>query len=103
MRDDDKVIRIRRKRLPLSLLLLGALRYLGRGWTFDDLEEDTGISSETHRIFFHIFVKFGRELMYPMFVKYPTTKEEATTHSYEFNQAGMHGAVGSMDACQIII
>ena len=28
----------------LSLLLLGALRYLGRGWCFDDLEEATCIS-----------------------------------------------------------
>ena len=27
----------------LSLLLLGTLRYLGRGWNFDDLEESTGI------------------------------------------------------------
>jgi hypothetical protein len=24
---------------PIELLLLGSLRYLGRGWTFDDLEE----------------------------------------------------------------
>jgi hypothetical protein len=29
---------------PLCLLLLCALRYLGRGWTFDDLEESTAIS-----------------------------------------------------------
>ncbi|KAI2499538.1 Plant transposon protein [Fragilaria crotonensis] len=26
---------------PLELLLLGSLRYLGRGWTFDDIEEAT--------------------------------------------------------------
>ena len=39
---------------PLSLLLLGALRYLGRGCTFDDLEEATGIHEETHRQFFHV-------------------------------------------------
>ena len=31
---------------PLSLLNLCALRYLGRGWTFDDLSENTGISEE---------------------------------------------------------
>ena len=41
---------------PLSLLILGALRYLGRGWTFADLEENTAISIETHRTFFHEFV-----------------------------------------------
>ena len=44
---------------PIELLLLGALRYLGRGWTFDDLEESTSISEETHRVFFHSFIKWG--------------------------------------------
>ena len=37
---------------PISLLLLGSLRYLGRGWCFDDLEEVSGISEEVHRVFF---------------------------------------------------
>ena len=41
---------------PLSLLLLGSLRYLGRGWCFHDLEEATGICEEVHRIFFHKFI-----------------------------------------------
>lgn len=42
---------------PLELLILGALRYLGRGWSFDDLEEATGISQEVHRRFFHLFIE----------------------------------------------
>lgn len=33
----------------IELLLLGSLRYLGRGWTFDDIEESTAISADTHR------------------------------------------------------
>ena len=37
---------------PIELLILGTLHYLGRGWTFDDLEEATGIGEETHRVFF---------------------------------------------------
>jgi hypothetical protein len=37
---------------PIELLLLGTLRYIGRGWTFNDLEENTSISEETHRQFF---------------------------------------------------
>ena len=28
--------------VPVDLLVFGSLRYLGRGWTFDDLEEATG-------------------------------------------------------------
>ena len=30
--------------VPLDILILGCLRYLGRGWTFNDLEEATNIS-----------------------------------------------------------
>lgn len=33
-----------RRPSPIELLLLGSLRYLGRGWTFDDIEELTAIS-----------------------------------------------------------
>ena len=36
---------------PISLLLLTSLHYLGRGWTFDDLSENTSISEETICVF----------------------------------------------------
>jgi len=49
---------------PIELLLLGSLRYLGRGWTFDDLEESTGINEETHRQFFHVFISWGSSSLY---------------------------------------
>ncbi|KAG7363898.1 hypothetical protein IV203_037100 [Nitzschia inconspicua] len=49
---------------PLELLVLKTLRYLGRGWTFDDLEECTGISEEVIRVFFHQFIKFGSTTLY---------------------------------------
>ena len=44
---------------PIQLLVLGSLRYLGRGWTFDDIEEQTAISKEVHCTFFHAFIDFG--------------------------------------------
>lgn len=37
---------------PMEFLLLGTLQYLGKGWTFDDIEESTGILAETHHVFF---------------------------------------------------
>jgi len=37
---------------PVSLLLLGVFHYLGHGLMFDDLEEYTAISAETHQTFF---------------------------------------------------
>jgi hypothetical protein len=33
---------------PVELLVLGSLRYLGRGWTFNDIEESTAISKDVH-------------------------------------------------------
>lgn len=41
--------------VPLELLILTALRYLGRGWTFDDLSESTGISEKVICVFFQKF------------------------------------------------
>jgi len=91
------------KLAPIGLLLLDSLRYLGRGWTFDDLEETTGISEEIYRLFFHKYIKFGREVLYPRYVKYPKNLEEAKTHMHEFNVAGLNSGVGSMDACHVTI
>ena len=62
---------------PLSLLILCALRYIGRGWTFDNLSENTGISEEVTRVFFHIFIDFGSTVLYDKFVVAPATAEEA--------------------------
>lgn len=49
---------------PLELLFLGSLRYLRRGWTFDDLAESTGISEEVHRRFFHKFCRVGATTLF---------------------------------------
>jgi hypothetical protein len=56
---------------PLELLILGAFRYLGRGLTFDDLEESTAISEEVHRVFFHKFIEVGSTILYDRWVKAP--------------------------------
>ena len=48
----------------ITLLLLGALRYLGRGFTFDDIEECTAISREVNRVFFHNFLLYGSTVLY---------------------------------------
>ena len=88
---------------PTELLLLGSLRYMGRGLCFDDLEEATCISEEVHRVFFHQFILFGDSSLYPQFVQYPKNAEQASTHMKEFTIAGMNGGVGSMDACHVIM
>lgn len=87
--------------VPLELLVLGSLRYLGRGWTFDDLEEATGISEESHRVFFHRFIKCGRNILFPKWVKAPSTEEEINDSISEFAMAGFPGCIGSTDASHI--
>jgi len=91
------------KASPLGLLLLGALRYLGRGLTFDDLEEYTAIGEETHRQFFHVFIKYGADTLYPEYVSMPTTAEQYQSHQSEFNMGGLTGAGFSTDASNVIM
>jgi hypothetical protein len=87
---------------PLELLILGAFRYLGRGFTFDDIEEATGISEEVHRVFFHRFIWVGSTILFDKYVITPTDMDEAKTHMHEFFAAGMAGACASSDATHVI-
>ena len=87
---------------PLELLILGAFRYLGRGLTFDDLEESTAISEEVHRNFLRKFIEVGSTILYEKWVKAPQSEEEVKEHMYEFLLAGLPGAFGSTDATHIV-
>lgn len=86
---------------PVELLILGSLRYLGRGWTFDDIEESTAISKEVHRLFLHSFIKYGSSALFEKYVSFPINFEEAKTHMAEFAIAGLPGCVGSADCTHI--
>jgi len=88
---------------PLGLLLLGSLRYLGRGLTFDDLEEYTAINEETHRQFFHRFVEHGQTVLFPLHVRPPRNAAEYETHRAEFTRGGLWGAGFSTDATNVIM
>lgn len=88
---------------PIELLSLAVLRYLGRKCTFDDLEELTFISERTHGRFFQAFIDYGSTILYKAYVISPQTADEAKTHMHEMNLAGFNGAIGSMDASNVII
>jgi len=88
---------------PIGLLLLGSLRYLGRGLTFDDLEEYTAIDEETHRQFFHVFIKFGESVLFPRYVVMPRTAIDFHTHRAEFTQGGLWGCGYSSDATNVVM
>jgi hypothetical protein len=89
------------KSYPIELLvLLGTtLRYLGRGWTLDDLEEATTISQETH--FLHVYICWGSAVFYDKYVSMPSTADEIAASSSEFFIAGLAGCIGSSDATRI--
>ena len=86
---------------PIELLVLGSLRYLGRGWTFDDIEEQTAISREVHRTFFHVFIKFCSTSLYSRFVLTPVHLPEARSNMREYEVAGFPGCVGSTDCTHV--
>ena len=88
---------------PLTLLTLCALRYLGRGLTFDDCEESTAISREVVRVFFHVFIEWGSTVLYKKWVIAPSTKSEILDNSHEYTKAGFPGCVGSTDATHILL
>ena len=48
----------------LKLMLLGALRYIGRAWTYDDIAEANGISLDTNREFMNHCLDFGSKVFF---------------------------------------
>jgi len=88
---------------PINLLVLCALHYLGRGWTFDDLAESTAISEEVIHIFFHKFIEWGSTILFEKHVNAPLDLETARAQEHEFREAGLPGCVGSMDATHVAL
>ena len=86
---------------PVELLLLGTLRYFGRGWTMDDLSEATAISESTFRRFIHVYITFGSTVLYDKYVGLPSSPSEIRNCMAEFATAGLHGAFGSTDATHV--
>lgn len=88
---------------PMELLCLGALRYLGRGLTFDDLEEYTAINEETHRQFFHVFIEWGSTVLFNQWVKMPINATQFADCQVEFDKGGLNGAGFSTDATNVLL
>jgi hypothetical protein len=87
---------------PLGLMILGSLRYLGRGWTFDDCEEATAVGEETHRRFFHQFITIGSTILAKKYIHTPQSSSEIKSHMEEFQMAGMPGACTSSNTTSIV-
>ena len=85
----------------IDLLLLGTLRYLGRAWTFDDVNEATAISREVVRSFFHKFILYGSTILYDKHVRNPALTTDLNEFGHLFTAAGFSGCIGSTDATHV--
>ena len=85
------------------LFVLTFLRYLGRGWTLDDLQESTVINKETIWAFLLQFIEFGSTVLYNQHVSSLDTSEIVKDCEAEYKHAGFPGCIGSADASHIII
>jgi hypothetical protein len=83
------------------LLLLGTLRYLGRGLTFDDIEEYTFISGEVHRNFLYIFLDYGSTILYKKHITDPASNMDTSQLEELFKLAGLNGCLGSGDGTHV--
>jgi len=98
---DDKHDACSRPSSPLSLLILGVLRVIGRNIMFDDVAEVTNIDEDTLRVFFHKFVKKWAEVKFPELVRAPVTQEEFINNEYEYKRAGFDGCHASIDCVHV--
>jgi hypothetical protein len=86
---------------PVYLKLLGTLRMLGKGCSWDLLYELSGVSAEVHRNWTLSFIdKFSKEL-YPVYVHGPRNSEEIDSVTSLYAACGFPGCVGSTDCVHI--
>ena len=79
-------------------MLAGTLRLLGRACTFDDLQELSNISAETHRRFFHVFVRRGAEQLEKENAAYERGDKDVLDQVERLYAAnGFPGCIGSTD------
>jgi hypothetical protein len=87
--------------IPLELQILAVLRVLGRATCFDGIEEITGASAESHRVFFHDFCKKFASKYYHEYVYLPRNNDELRSSMSDYSRMGIPGALGSTDCVHV--
>jgi hypothetical protein len=83
---------------PIFLKLLGTLRILGKGCSWDLLYELSGVSAEVHR---NWTLKFLEKFSTEMYSVYPRNSEELDAVTSLYAACGFPGCVGSTDCVHI--
>ena len=86
---------------PVSLKLLGTLRMLGKGCSWDLLYELSGVSAEVRRKWTLNFIDKFRKELYPVYVHGPRNSEELDSVTSLYAACGFPGCVGSTDCVHI--
>ena len=68
---------------------------------FDDIEELTFVSAESHRLFFRKFVILFSLNLYHLYVKIPTDEDEIRDYMSEYAAAGFPDSIGSVDCVHV--
>ena len=64
---------------------------------FDDIEEATYVSAETHRLFYRKFVTLFSVQLYDQHIHGPQNKSDVRDFMSEYNAEGFLGCLGSVD------
>jgi hypothetical protein len=91
-----------REVVDIALLVLGALRFVATGCTYDALDELTCVAGETHRVFIRdIFTSWGRHAA-KEHIRLPVTDEEIRHVTGMYERSGCPGCIGSVDCVHIV-
>ena len=85
----------------IKLLILGPLRYLGRGWTFDDIEGSTAISREVNRVFLSVFRTYGSTILFHNHVTLTVHNCDPREFEHLFAITDYSGFLVSLDATHV--
>ena len=88
---------IRNEPSDLRLLLMGALRYIGRSLAFNDTEEFSFISVEVHREFFCEFIDYISAYLRNKYVLQPASDTDVSVFEKVFAIVGFNDYIGSND------
>lgn len=86
---------------PLCLKVLGCLRILAKGATFDNVYELNEISAEVNRVFFHSWTAKVVQVLGPHWIKIPTDEADIERITSEYASNGFPGCIGSIDCVHI--
>ena len=73
----------------MKLLLLGFLRYIGRSWTLDDIEEANGIFREVNRNFLHTMLEYGSTVLFKKWVTEPALLRDISSQENYLKLLGL--------------